>query len=297
VEINPTGERSFRVKLKLLRGRSVYDLIDAGRVESARNILSQSQYRGDTSLVIDQKARQFDVSLTSIFLEEGILGAKLIVIRDITELKKLQKQESELAALEERQRLARDLHDAVSQTLFSARLTSETLLRQKDEILPPVLWDNIQQVTRLIVSALGEMRVLLLELRPDGLANTALPVLLTHLADATGVRTDANIHCSLQGERKLPVDVKIAFYRIAQEALSNIVKYARPNEINLTLVQGEAGVKLTIADDGRGFNVSNQESDHFGISIMRERAAEIGAGFEITSQPGVGTSVTCEWQG
>jgi len=297
VEINPAGERALKIKLEAFRGRPVYDLVDATRVESARNILSQSQYRGETSLVIDQKVHQFDVNLNMIYLEEGVLGAKLVVARDITQQKQLQQREYELATLEERQHLARDLHDAVSQTLFSARLTSATLLRQKEELAPAALWENIQQVTRLIVSALGEMRVLLLELRPEGLANTALPVLLTHLAEATGARTDASLHCSLQCERKLPVEVKTAFYRIAQEALSNSVKYARAGEINLALAQGDAGVKLIITDDGRGFNVSNQESDHFGISIMRERAAEIGARLEITSQPGAGSCVTCDWQG
>lgn len=297
VEINPAGERIFQVRLNSLKGRPVYDLLDASRVESARNILSQSQYRGEASLVIDQKAHQFDVNINSIYLEEGILGAKLVVARDITQQKELRQREHELATIEERQRLARDLHDAVSQTLFSARLTSETLLRQKEEIAPAALWENIQQVTRLIVSALGEMRMLLLELRPEGLANTALPILLTHLTEATGSRTDANLACSLQGERRLPVDVKTAFYRIAQEALSNSIKYAHASEVSLSLVQSDTRVKLTITDNGRGFNVLNQENDHFGINIMQERAAEIGARLEITSQPGAGTCITCDWQG
>lgn len=298
VEINPADERAFQVRLETLKGRPIYyslDLLDVTLIEDARNILSQSQYRGETSLVIGQQTRQFDVIINAIYLEAGILGAKLVVMRDITHQKELQQRERELATFEERQRLARDLHDAVSQTLFSARLTSETLLRQKGQITPPELWENIRQVTRLIVSALGEMRMLLLELRPEGLENTALPVLLTHLVDAIGARTTANLYRSLQGNGKLPVEVKIAFYRIAQEALNNSVKYAHASEIRLSLVQGEASVKLTILDDGRGFIVSNQESDHFGISIMRERAAEIGANLDITSWPGAGTCVTCNW--
>jgi signal transduction histidine kinase len=299
VEINPAGERALQVKLEAFRGWPVYysvDLVDVSLIDDARNILSQTQYRGETSLVISQKVHQFDVIINAIYLEEGILGAKLVVMRDITQQKELQQRERELATFEERQRLARDLHDAVSQTLFSARLASEILLRQKDELAPAILWENIQQITRLITSALSEMRILLLELRPNGLANTVLPVLLTHLAEATGARTTANLRCSLHGEGQLPVDVKIAFYRIAQEALNNSVKYAHASEINLDLVQGDTSVKLTITDNGRGFIVSNLESDHFGISIMRERAAEIGARLEIISQPDAGACVICDWQ-
>jgi signal transduction histidine kinase len=121
--------------------------------------------------------------------------------------------------------------------------------------------------------------------------------LLTHLVEATSGRTTSRLRRSLHGERDLPQEVKIALYRIAQEALNNSVKYARASEIELTLAQDETGVKLTVIDNGRGFQVSPQENDHFGISIMRERAAEVGAQLEITSWPGAGTCVTCEWTG
>jgi PAS domain S-box-containing protein len=297
VEINPAGERSFQVNLKSIRGRPFNDLIDIDHIEAAQIISSQSQYRGEISLVIDQKPHWFDVNLSTVYLEEGVPGAKLIVMRDITEQKELQQREQELAAFEERQRLARDLHDAVSQTLFSARLTSEAMLRQKDELAPAVLWENLRQVTRLIVSALGEMRILLLELRPEGLTSAPLPVLLAHLADATGARTTASLHFTAQGEADLPQDVKIAFYRIAQEALNNSVKYAHASQINLTLIQAGRRVKLSVSDDGQGFEIPHREDGHFGLSIMRERAAEIGALLEITSQPGASTSLNCDWQG
>ncbi len=218
------------------------------------------------------------------------------VERDITEQKILQEQERELATLEERQRLARDLHDVISQTLFSARLTSEMLLRQKDTINPEALWERVDHFSRLVKSALGEMRVLLLELRPEGLEKTDLAVLLSHLADALGARTEAIAQVSLQAGSSLPPQVKIACYRIAQEALNNIIKHAFPAKINLQLHRNGDGIELLIADDGRGFYTYNIPGDRFGIMIMQERAAEIGATLTIKSQPGEGTRVLCSWQ-
>lgn len=227
---------------------------------------------------------------------QGSITHYLAVTEDITELKELQKRDLELAALEERQRLARDLHDAVSQTLFSARLTAEMLLRQKQSIGLDTLWTHIDHLTRLVVSALGEMRILLLELRPEGLQNTDLPILFAHLTDALGPRTEAPIHCGIRGEKKLPVDVKIALYRIAQEALSNIIKHARATEIFLHLELGETGVRLRIEDNGRGFDPQSPGGGQLGLNIMRERAEEIGATLEIASRTKKGTCVTCIWK-
>lgn len=227
---------------------------------------------------------------------QGNITHFLAVKEDITELKELQKRDLELAALEERQRLARDLHDAVSQTLFSASLTAEMLLRQKQNITPEALWAHIAHLTRLVGSALGEMRILLLELRPEGLKNTDLSILFARLTDAVGSRTEAPIHCLIQGEKKLPVDVKIALYRIAQEALNNIIKHARATEISLHLQLDETGARLRIEDNGRGFDPQFPNGGQLGLGIMRERAEEIGATLEIVSQPEKGTRVTCAWK-
>lgn len=227
---------------------------------------------------------------------QGNITHYLAVKEDITELKELQKRDLELAALEERQRLARDLHDAVSQTLFSARLTAEMLLRQKQSIGLDTLWTHIDHLTRLVVSALGEMRILLLELRPEGLQNTDLPILFAHLTDALGPRTEAPIYCDIRGEKKLPLDVKIALYRIAQEALNNIIKHARATEIFLHLELEETGVRLCIEDNGRGFDPQSPGGGQLGLGIMRERAEEIGATLEIASQAKKGTRVTCIWK-
>jgi PAS domain S-box-containing protein len=215
------------------------------------------------------------------------------VSRDITERRQLQEQDRNRIVLEERQHLARDLHDAVSQTLFSARVTSEMLLRQKKSITPRALWKNIAHFAVLVKSALGEMRILLLELRPEGLINTDLPILISHLVDAAASRTEAKINLDIKGRCELPIEAKIAFYRIAQESLNNIIKHAESTKIHISLLNEPAFVQLVIEDDGVGMRSSRSPGSQMGLSIMRERANEIGAILEITSVPRQGTRVTC----
>lgn len=222
-----------------------------------------------------------------------------VVLSDAPERKRmeaeLRQSELALAAQGERQQLARDLHDAVSQTLFSARLIAETLLRQKETVSTEMLWSNLGHITRLVVSALGEMRILLLEMRPEGLVNAELSSLLTHLVDASASRTEASIIPTIQAGARLPLEVKIAFYRIAQEAINNTIKHANATEINLALTRDDFGVQLVIKDNGRGFNLQKFSDDRFGVRIMAERANKVRAVLQIDSRPNLGTCVTCRW--
>jgi PAS domain S-box-containing protein len=216
---------------------------------------------------------------------------------DITHFKQLQEEERQRVALEERQRLARDLHDAVSQTLFSARVTSEVLLRQKNKsISQKKVWEHVAHLDLLVKSALGEMRILLLELRPESLINADLPALLAHLVDAAASRIDAEINLDIQGKEQTPVDVKIAFYRIAQESLNNMIKHADSTKINICLTSSRDFVKIIAEDNGVGLRRGKSSGASMGIKIMRERASEIGAKLEISSKPKQGTRVTCTWQ-
>jgi PAS domain S-box-containing protein len=207
---------------------------------------------------------------------------------------KLYQQAQELAAVEERQRLARDLHDAVSQTLFSASVIAEMLPRlwkSKPDSIP----QRLTQLHRLIRGAMAEMRTLLIELRPTALVETDLSVLLSHLADAVAGRTSTNVVLNVDGSDALPAEVRIAFYRIAQEALNNVIKHARANKVEVTL-QGSAGETiLQVEDDGRGFDPNTVLSNHLGLNIMSERADEIGATLTINSTLGKGTEIMVRW--
>jgi len=216
---------------------------------------------------------------------------------------RLYEQSKELAVLEERSRLARELHDAVTQTLFSASLVAEAL---------PTTWEKdhqegrglLQELRGLSRGALAEMRTLLLELRPAALLETSLADLVRQLGEAASGRTGIPISVQVEGQAKLPPDVHIAFYRIAQEALNNLVKHAHAHQatVRLDYTGGDlaAGVSqralLIIIDDGRGFDPAQIAHNRLGLGIMKERARAISATLTIESQPGHGTQVSVLWE-
>ncbi len=215
---------------------------------------------------------------------------------------RLYEQAQELAALQERQRLARELHDAVSQSLFSASLTAEVLprlwVRNREEGQRCLA--ELQQLTR---GALAEMRALLFELRPTALAETKLSDLLCQLAEAATSRARLPVTTDVEWEGLLPPEVQVALYRISQEALNNIAKHSRASRAQVSLraipdspLPG-GGVELCISDDGRGFDPAAVMSRRLGLGIMRERAESIGATLRIDSQVGHGTRVVAVWTG
>ena len=147
---------------------------------------------------------------------------------------RIYEQAAELAALEERQRLARELHDAVTQTLFSASLAAEVL---------PRLWERnreaglrcLSEVRQLTRGALAEMRTLLLELRPAALVETELEALLSQLAEAVTSRARIPVTVQAVPHCNLPPEVQVALYRIAQEALNNVAKHAEARHVEVDL--------------------------------------------------------------
>jgi PAS domain S-box-containing protein len=206
----------------------------------------------------------------------------------------LQQKATQEAVIAERTRLARDLHDAVTQTLFSATLISDVL---------PELWEmnpdkgktSLSELSQLTRGALAEMRTLLVELRPNALIEVPLPTLLRQLAEAITGRARLQVELHVEGERKIPPEVQVGLYRITQEALNNIVKHAKATQAVVTLLLNEP-VRLTVADNGISFDPSTVTADHLGLKIMRERAGNIGATFTIYSEPGEGTQISVLWE-
>ncbi|MHB1317180.1 MAG: PAS domain-containing protein [Anaerolineae bacterium] len=207
----------------------------------------------------------------------------------------------EAAAAGERSRLANELHDAVSQLLFAARMTAVSLPRlwERD---PAAVRDGLDTLVHLTSGALAEMRTLLVELRPTALLEAELGELLDNLTQAMMARATIDIPLEIEGAGNLPVEVRIVCYRIAQEALNNVVKHARARSVQVRLRRepGEPGeassVDLTIEDDGQGFDPQDARVHGLGLNIMRERSAAIGARLDVTSAPGRGTTVRLRWQ-
>jgi PAS domain S-box-containing protein len=233
-----------------------------------------------------------------LFDDHGNLREILCVGMDHTEHKKteemLTQQAREQATAEERNRLARDLHDAVSQTIFSASLISEVIPRlwERDEKEGRKRLEEVRQLTR---GALAEMRTLLLELRPDSLVEAEMEYLLKQLGESITGRSRVPVTVNVTGRCDVPVDVKVGLYRIAQEALNNVAKHANAKEaaINITCKPGR--VVLQVSDNGKGFSVRGVPPNSLGLSIMRERAREINASLSIKSQPDKGTVIKVIW--
>lgn len=207
---------------------------------------------------------------------------------------------------EERNRLARDLHDSVSQSLFSASLIAERLPAAAN-ISAAEAQQGLEMLRQLVRGALVEMRALLVELRPAALAAAPLHEALDQLTRAFSGRRGMPISVALSPAPALPENVQIALYRIAQECLSNSIKHAQARLIHVDMAVeppvAAAGaawsgtVTLTVRDDGRGFDIGQIDPARFGLGIMRERAAAVGAELAISSQIGQGASITVMWRG
>ena len=206
---------------------------------------------------------------------------------------RLRSQEKEIAVAAERNRLAKDLHDAVTQTLFSATLIADVL---------PRLWERdnneakkrLEELRLLTRGALAEMRTLLLELRPSAINDASLPELLKQLCEALNGRLSIPINLHIDGYSNISSTSKINFYRIAQEAMNNIAKHADATEVNVDYSEQDNTVILEINDNGKGWDGTTSPSNHLGINIMKERATAINAILNITSQPGKGTKIKLE---
>jgi two-component system nitrate/nitrite sensor histidine kinase NarX len=208
----------------------------------------------------------------------------------------LYKDAQTLAVLEERQKLARSLHDAINQSLFSAGLIAEVL---------PRLWErepeearrSLEDLRRLTRGALAEMRSMLVELRPSALTDTDLGDLLRLLGNAFTGRTNVPAVVTVTGGGTLPAEAQVVLYRICQEALNNIAKHAKASAVEIDVRYEPGAVELHIRDNGRGFDSSEQSPPgHYGLSMMRERAETVGALLTVTSQPGHGTELVVHWR-
>ena len=225
----------------------------------------------------------------------------LAIAHDITKRKRsedaLRKIQAELArgvqhriAMEERQRLARDLHDSVSQAIYGISLGANTALTLMDTDRKRTI-EALHYVVSLAQAGLTEMRALIFELRPESLQNEGLVAALTRQTAAMRVRYEMTVETHFCAEPDIPLSLKEALYRIGQEALQNTIKHARAQHVQVDLTRDEQAIMLDIRDQGIGFDPLGVFPGHLGLHSMRERAVNAGGILEIISKVGEGTHV------
>lgn len=244
--------------------------------------------------VNDTIARPFapdDVALVQALADQAALAI---------EHTRLLRRGQEAAVLEERARLARDLHDSVTQSVFSAGLMANAAVTQHARGAE-ALGSTLQRIKTVTHDALAEMRALLYELQPAALAEEGLAKALAKLVAAMQVRSDVPITFAGTARTRLSAAAETAIFRIVQESLSNVTKYAQATTVTVTLTEATGYLRAEVRDDGVGFDPSAPVSPSaggrqggMGLPGMRARAADAGLNLRVTSAPGAGTSITVE---
>jgi len=203
---------------------------------------------------------------------------------------RLYAQAQELAAVEERQKLARELHDSVSQALYGIALgvhTARTLLDRD----PGLVAEPLEYVLSLAKAGLAEMRALIFELRPESLETEGLVSALIKQAAALQARHDVPVETELCDEPDLPLTIKQELYRVAQEALHNTIKHAGASQVHVSLGQTAEAIILEIRDNDKGFDPLGSFPGHLGLLSMQERVKHLAGVLSIESTPGQGTTI------
>lgn len=248
--------------------------------------------------VLETQTRQVDeedLDLLKSLADQAALAMENARLRQATE---------EMAVISERNRIARDLHDAITQTLFSANLIAESLPQTlaRDQKQGNESLKNLQELNK---SALVEMRALLLELRPDVIKEISLSELLDQMAATLRGRAGVEVVLRLEEKYKLPEQVHLQMYRVAQEAITNIIKHSKARTVSIELKTNSnkrkgfryRNVRMKISDDGIGFDKESIKGAHFGLKDMVERAEAINAAIHINSIVGKGTEIEVLWKG
>jgi signal transduction histidine kinase len=209
---------------------------------------------------------------------------------------RLKSQTTQVAAALERAHLARDLHDSVSQGLFSmtmhVRAAQLSMVKAGLDDGGP-LSRSISELSELTRGALAEMRALIFELRPGALAEEGLVAALRTQAAALTAREQVTVTVKANDDQLIVLspDLEEHLYRIVSEALNNVVKHARAEIAIVTVIDDRRELRVEVSDDGAGFDQDVARPGHLGLSTMADRARTIGATLTVTSAPGHGTSV------
>lgn len=227
-----------------------------------------------------------------IFRDENGAAVRMIgAMIDITRQIEVREAEAQ-AAMEERRRLARDLHDAVTQSLYSLSLLAEVARRRAEQGDMKAITEGVNRLGELAQQSLKEMRLLVHELRPLQLQKEGLAAALQARLDTVERHSGVRAHFVAELGQKLSSQVQLQYYRVAEEALNNALKHAAASAVWVTIRSGDGTAALEISDNGKGFDpTAAVDSRGMGLTNMRERMEKLGGRLEIDSSPGTGTTI------
>jgi len=306
---NNAAERIFGYTAAEIIGQPFTSIIPDHIRQSRESEMRRALVNGQSSIIgrliettgLKKDGSEFpiELSLANWKAREGLFFTA--TIRDVTERKQsevaLRQAQAELVqsaqeqkVMEERQRLARELHDSVSQELYGISLGAHAALALFDSDQSKVL-EALNYILAQAEAGITEMRALIFELRPESLEAEGLVAALTKQGAALQARHGIPVILNPCDEPGMSLAIKEALYRIAQEALQNAIRHARPTRLEVCLACESGSLTLEVSDDGVGFDPQADYPGHLGLQSMRERALGIGGTLEIISAPGQGTQV------
>jgi PAS domain S-box-containing protein len=290
VALNQAAANTMGGMTETLIGQNVLDFFPAD-LSQARRARAEEVAKSGTPVQFEdnREGMRFRNQIYPIFDEDGQVSQLAIYAHDITDVQ-------DRAVAEERVRIARELHDSVTQTMYSVSIVAEALPRLLDRD-PGEARRRAVHLRQMTLGALAEMRNLLFEFHPKALRDTKLCILVQQLCDVLTGRIRIPVDITIEGDAQIPEEVKIAFYRVTQESFNNIAKHAYATQVNAVLQSGPNECRLTIHDNGRGFDLDAVNSEKLGLKIMRERVEEIGGDLRVESTPNHGTHITLFWSG
>jgi len=309
VFLNDFGERTFGLKLKDISGKNIKGILvsekDDGFLKKAFDVINKDQVSLDNYFeyhhILNEKD-SFNISWVFNFSynKDGSIKYISCIGTNVTEKdirqKKINHDLKEDILKHERNRIANEIHDTVSQTLFALSLSTEKLNRLYEKDRKEELLESIKNMQKLGSSALSEIRILLYELKPDRIMDETFAELIKSICQA--IFTKTNIGYTINGTDKnftFTYDEKFSLYRICQQAFFNISKHSKATKVVVTLKSESKKIKINITDNGIGFNADEISSNSLGIKIMKNRAKLMGSSLVIISKLNQGTEVDIEY--
>ena len=308
--LNDFGERIFGLRLKDISGKNIKGVLvkeeDDGFLKKAYDSVNKDQVSLDNFFEYHHllnKKDSFNISWVFNFnyKKDGSIKYISCIGTNVTEKgikqEKINHDLKEDILKHERNRIANEIHDTVSQTLFALSLSTEKLNRLYEKDRKEELLESVKNMQKLGSAALSEVRILLYELKPDRIMEETFTELIRSICQA--IFTKTNIEYTITGTDKnfaFTYDEKFSLYRICQQAFFNISKHSKATKVVVTVKSESKKIKINITDNGIGFNADEISSNSLGIKIMKNRAKLIGSSLEIISKPNQGTKVDIEYE-